>query len=212
MRLFLIRHGQTEWNASGKSQGQTDIPLDAIGLAQAAALEGAFRDVDLERIISSDLSRAKQTAEPISRVTGVQIELREDLRERSFGQWEGRSFNEIHKKMDDLARQQGITRLEIAPPQGESFADVWDRLDDFVEMLHQEQGAVAVVTHGGTASLLLARLVRGTLHTSRAFKFGNASITEVGRRDDGTYSIDRYNVQDHLDAPSGLGGIDGLGR
>ena len=89
MRLYLVRHGQTAWNAEERAQGHSDIPLDHEGLRQAESLGRAFQDRKISLVLCSDLQRAKQTAQPIVEATGARFETTEQLRERGFGDWEG---------------------------------------------------------------------------------------------------------------------------
>lgn len=198
MRLYLVRHGQTAWNELGRAQGHTDIPLDAIGLSQAEAVGESFREIPLDRIFASDLARARQTAEAISRVTQVPLEIRRDIRERSFGDWEGSDFSQVAAKSIEHSLIHGTDALNVRPPNGESFADVWDRVNPLVDELADAEGRIAVVSHGGTCRVLLAHLTRGTLESSRSFTFGNTSVTELERRADGCFVIVRYNDVSHL--------------
>jgi broad specificity phosphatase PhoE len=202
MRLYLVRHGQTAWNEAGRMQGHTDIPLDAIGQSQADALGEAFRDIPLDRVLSSDLGRAYATAKPIAAVGGLAIEMRKDLRERSFGDWEGSDATEVAAWSIEKSLQEGTDALNVQPPNGESFADVWNRLDPFVSELDDTEGRLAVVTHGVTSRILLAKLTRGTLATSRSFTMRNTGVTELERRADGFFVIVRYNDVSHLTRPA----------
>lgn len=179
-------------------QGHTDIPLDAIGQSQAKALGEAFREIPLDRLLSSDLGRAYGTANPIAEVTGLPIETRKDLRERSFGDWEGRDGTEVAALSIEKSLQEGTDALNVRPPNGESYADVWNRLDPFVLELDDTEGRLAIVTHGVTSRILLAKLTRGTLASSRSFTMRNTGITELERRADGFYVIVRYNDVSHL--------------
>jgi broad specificity phosphatase PhoE len=213
MRLYLVRHGQTAWNLAGKAQGHTDIPLDETGLAQAQAVGEAFREIPLDRLLTSDLLRARQTAQPIADAVGLPLEARADLRERGFGEWEGSPFVDVAARSIELSLQQGLHPLEVRPPAGEAYRDVWNRLDRVVEELQDSEARTAIVTHGGTSALLLARLTRGTLETSRSFRFGNTGITELERRADGYFVIVRYNDVRHLAANRPLAGsVDGTHR
>ena len=212
MRLYLVRHAQTAWNAEHRAQGHTDIPLDSIGRAQAMMLGHRFAAKRIDRILSSDLQRAHETAKPIAEATGAEIELVENLRERSFGDWEGDPFQQISDRWPELEAIQGKDRLELRPPNGESFVDVWQRLDPIAQRLENEMGNIVVVTHGGVCGLLLAKLIQGTVGTSRAFRFGNTSITKLERRPEGLFMIQYYNETSHLQEEVMAGSVDGTLR
>lgn len=191
MRLFLIRHGQTSWNILGRAQGHTDIPLDPTGQAQAAALGRGLAGAEITKVISSDLLRARETAE----VLGLPVETRADLRERGFGEWEGRHYLQVMADLDARAEAHGTDRLRVRPPGGESFADVWERIETVVDRLRTTDETTAVVCHGGTKAVLLARLLEGNLETVRGFRFPNCAVTEFERRHDGTLVMARYAEQ-----------------
>lgn len=212
MRLYLVRHGQTAWNAEQRAQGHSDIPLDPTGQEQARQLGARFVGKRVERVLSSDLERARQTAAPIAEATGALHEETPILRERGFGDWEGEFFKDISNWWPAVEAIQGVDRLHLRPPNGESFADVWHRLDPIVEDLQSEVGTTVVVSHGGTCGLLLARLVHGNLATSRAFRFGNTSVTKLERRPDGLFTVQYYNDCAHLENGALTGSVDGAHR
>ena len=213
MRLILVRHGQTSWNDSGRAQGHTDIPLDSTGQEQAAQLGEAFQGMVIDRLLSSDLTRSIQTAEQVGVATGQPLETLKDLRERCFGEWEGLSFSTVSANLYERATKHGISAQEVRPPNGESFLDVWHRLNPICEQLGSADGTVVVVSHGGALAILLAKLLKGTLDTSRAFRFGNNGITELERRVDGLFLITRYNDTNHLTSGRVLSGsLDGISR
>lgn len=210
MRLYLIRHGQTAWNAEQRAQGHSDIPLDETGLAQAAALGPRFEGRNIDLILSSDLQRAVQTAAPIACSTDAEWIKMPELRERGFGEWEGEPFPDIAKRWPSLEFEQGLDRLHIRPPGGESFADVWERLGVVCDQLAHETRNTVVVSHGGACALLLARLIHGTVETSRAFRFANCSVTKLERRPEGQFLIATYNDVRHLsEGPVLTGSVDG---
>lgn len=196
MRLYVIRHSQTSWNIAGRAQGHTDIPLDETGKAQAQALGRAFQSVRVDRILSSDLMRARQTAQAIADATSAPIELRSALRERSFGEWEGMNYLEMLSMADRMALEMDWHRVKS--PSGESFGDVWERLGPVIEEIETSQENLAIVTHGGAFGILVARLIRGTLETSRSFGVGNTAVTEFERRSNGSYRMLRYADTSHL--------------
>lgn len=208
MRLYLIRHGQTAWNAEGRAQGHTDIGLDEEGLLQARLLGAAFESVPLERVWSSDLLRARQTAEAIARSTGAGIELDPRLRERSFGDWEGQPYQivagQIHRLHSDSQ-----DALDVCPPNGESVRHVWERLTPVTEALAAEEEDLAIVSHGGACALLLAQMLKGSMLTARSFRFGNTSVTELVKRPEGLFLMERYNDTSHLASPARAGDLDG---
>ena len=132
--LYIIRHGETEWNKIGRYQGITDVPLNDNGIAQAKACANALKDVYFDRILSSDLSRALVTAETIRGNRNVDITVDSRLREIDFGDWEKLLFSEIEERwpglIDQMYRQPDIVKL----PNGESFQEVqnraWDGLSE----------------------------------------------------------------------------------
>lgn len=204
MRLYLVRHGQTAWNAEEKAQGHTDIPLDDKGLRQAACLADAFRDVPLNLILSSDLLRSLKTAEAVAVAHNVPIESTPLLRERSFGVWEGLPYAEIGRLSGSAVSEQGLRSLyEACPERGESLQMTWERVKAITERLKDQVGNTLIVGHGGVSALLLSQLIRGDLDTSRAFRFHNCAITELLRRPDKTFQLVRFNDSGHIATGSG---------
>ena len=167
MRVLLVRHGQTSWNIIGRAQGHTDIPLDPTGLVQAARLGDSFLDRPVDRILTSDLTRCLETAGPISESTRTKLEPRKDLRERCFGEWEGMQFAEVGALMQEKALKANTSAQHIRPPGGESFQDVWERLDPVCRLIEESDDTIVIVSHGGALSILLAKLLKGTLDTSQ---------------------------------------------
>ena len=199
MRIHIVRHGQTSWNVEMRAQGHRDIDLDAEGERQANLLVSAFEDIRLDRIICSDLKRALRTAGPVSAMTGIEIERRSDLRERSYGSWEGVQFHKFIHQMTDAQRENYHDYANFRPPNGESFVDIWSRLEKVYADLITEHRDTLVVTHGGTGSVLVAKLIEANVLSARAFRFGNTGITTLIRRPDGHFALVRYNDQSHLD-------------
>ncbi|MEI7987095.1 MAG: histidine phosphatase family protein [Armatimonadota bacterium] len=207
MRLYLVRHGQTDWNVQKRAQGHTDRPLDETGILQAKQVGKAFLDLPVQRILTSDLKRAHQTAAEIARRSKIELEVLPELRERGFGEWEGQNFAEIAIRFGFEADFKGVTRNEVTPPGGESFVEVWDRLVSVVANVRRRNENTAIVAHGGTCSLLTAMFLDGDVSLSNAFRFSNASINEFEPRPDGGLRLIRYNDISHL---SGIDVISGV--
>ena len=198
MRIILVRHGQTAWNVANRAQGHSDEPLDALGERQIAALAEALSGERIRRIVSSDLSRARKTAETVAAKHGLEVELDPRLRERSFGEWEGRAFEAIRKDVDDRV-EAGHHPLEVCPPGGESVRDVWHRLAPVIESLRRERRPILVSTHGMAKSILLAGLLGADESVARAFRFGNTAISVVGLHGSNRVVLERYNDTRHLE-------------
>jgi glucosyl-3-phosphoglycerate phosphatase len=157
LRLVLLRHGQTVWNAEHRFQGQSDIPLDETGEAQASRAAGLLAALSPDLIVSSDLQRATATAAPLARLTGLSVTLDKDLRERFGGAWEGLNDTEI-------AERYPRERASWNPPDGESSVAVADRvhaaLRRVVALLEHYDGELAVVvSHGAALRLGMERML-----------------------------------------------------
>jgi broad specificity phosphatase PhoE len=136
-RLLLVRHGETDWNADGRLQGQTDRPLSDFGREQARRLADELAAEDLEAIYSSDLSRARETAEIVGERLGLPVELDSDLREKDWGTWEGLSAVERD-------------RVEFAGESTEAHQERILRALRRISERHPDGTDILVVTHGGS--------------------------------------------------------------
>jgi len=151
----LWRHGQTIWNVERRFQGQTDIPLDETGEAQADYAARRLATLRPDAIVSSDLIRAQSTAAPLARLTGLAVTLDKDLRERFGGDWEGLSDEEI-------AERYPAERATWNPPNGESTVAVADRVRAALERIAASLAAgqlAVVVSHGAALRLGMERLL-----------------------------------------------------
>jgi len=134
--LLLVRHGETDWNASGRLQGHTDQPLNDYGRRQARELADRLSDDGIAAIYASDLSRAKETAEIVGARLGLPVVVDADLRERNWGSWEGLTPSE----------------RDAVAFEGETPQEHRDRLMRSVRRIAERHPAqrVVVVTHGGS--------------------------------------------------------------
>jgi broad specificity phosphatase PhoE len=213
MRLYIVRHAQTAWNVLERAQGHTDIELDETGIAQCACLADAFRSVPVSHVLSSDLVRSAECGRAVAAASGAGLVLDPRLRERAMGDWEGLDYREFNRRFREAAASNDPLMLSVRPPGGESLEDVWKRIEPIVAELRSSDEPSVVVTHGGTASLLLAQMLRGTLESAKSFRFANAGITELSRRPDGLLTLVRYNDSCHLEGqPAMSGNLDGISR
>src|SRR6478735_1378733 len=135
--LLLVRHGETDWNAEGRLQGHTDRPLSDYGRRQAQELAGELEDEELKAIYSSDLVRARGTAEIVGERLGLPVVLDVDLREKDWGAWEGLSAVERD-------------RVEFVGESTEAHQERMLRALRRISERHPGDGRVLVVTHGGS--------------------------------------------------------------
>lgn len=154
-RIILIRHGETDWNLEGRYQGQTDIDLNDTGRRQAEKLSIRLRNETVDRIYSSDRIRAVNSAKIIFR--GRRIKVETDLREISFGVFEGLNYKEILQRYPDIYSGWMKNPFDSLIPGGELPADFRRRvLGTFKSIVSlNKDKAVAIVTHGGPVNVIV---------------------------------------------------------
>jgi broad specificity phosphatase PhoE len=150
--IFLARHGETEWNRVGRWQGRTDIPLSEVGRAQARELGERLRGRGIVEIHTSDLSRARETAEIVAATLGLaRVGVDPRLRERGFGCFEGLTRQECADRHPD-AWQRYLVDRRVTPPDAEPQADVVSRVVaalTAVTASADHTGPLLVISHGG---------------------------------------------------------------
>ncbi len=150
-RVVLWRHGRTAWNVINRFQGNSDVPLDDVGLAQAAAAAPALVRMEPDLIVSSDLSRASATAQVLADRVGMPVRTDPALRETDGGAWQGRTRDEIIAADAELFRA-WVAGDDVRPPGGEARSEVVARVVSSVEghlVDLPEGGTLVVVSHGG---------------------------------------------------------------
>ena len=189
--VWLARHGETEWSRTLRHTGRTDLPLTAEGEAEARALREPLAAVAFDRILCSPLSRARETCELAG--LGDRAELRDDLLEWDYGEYEGRTSADIHTHRPDwLLWRDGC-------PGGESPADVGARADRIIaELLAMEEGipggtTVAVFAHGHVLRVITARWLDLPPADGRLFGLGTATLSRLGWEHDYRV-IQRWNA------------------
>ena len=160
MYLYLARHGETEWNALGRLQGATDVPLNEVGRAQGRALGEKLRGEGIVSITTSDLVRAQQTGEEAAKVLGITSEraIDPDLRERGFGAFEGLTRVDLETHHPEAWAAWRMS--QIAPPDAEQTEIVIERMKRALTRIvkHDAPGNVLVVSHGAAMRLVMNEL------------------------------------------------------
>lgn len=200
-RLCFVRHGETEWNAGRRIQGQIDIPLSALGHAQARATGNALRDEGFAAIYSSDLARARQTAEATAHLAHLPLRLLPGLRERHYGAFQGLTHEEAAQRHPaDYARHHARDP-RFAPVGGESLLDLVARLYEAIDAVVRRHAgeAVALFTHGGVLDILHRQATGRPLTAPRDFAIPNCGINWI-EVDNGCWTLLSWAERDHLTA------------
>lgn len=174
-RWFLVRHGETDWNREDIVQGSSDTHLNEKGRAQAKATAAVLKGKNIDLIISSDLSRAKETAEFIAEETGAEMIFDASLREMDFGELEGKSIPEVNKKYG------GFLERPYKELGGETFEEVEQRAMEALRK-HREDYIhknIVIVSHGSLLGLVMKNIKRITAAEARASELNNAGVIEL---------------------------------
>lgn len=170
-RVVLWRHGRTEWNVQGRVQGQTDTELDEVGREQARAAAARLATLEPVRIISSDLQRARHTAEELGRLTRVEVETDKRLRELNFGEREGLTWEQSWERLPEGMRawmSGDETKIAGAETHAQAGARLAECLTEALRTLEDHQTLI-VVAHGGVIRTGAATFLGFPEYTWRSF-------------------------------------------
>ena len=202
-RIIAVRHGETAWNVDTRIQGHLDIALNDTGHWQARQVARALADEPLAAVYTSDLQRAHATALAITQASGAPLVAEPGLRERSFGELEGRTFAEIEAELPEQARRWRQRDPHFAPTGGETLVQLRERIAATTHRLaaqHTEQ-LIVLVAHGGVLDMLY-RLATGLdLQAPRTWLVTNASINRLLWTPQGLTLVGWADTQ-HLDTGS----------
>jgi len=194
-RLWFIRHGETDYNREGRLQGQRDIPLNPKGREQASAVGRTLRKLagpEIERLegafVASPLIRTRQTMELARAAMGLppgDYALCDDLKELTFGDWEGLTWPEVEARYPAGAAARAADKWDFAPPNGESYADLARRLVPWVQSIERD---LFVASHGGVARALMHLLggvapavaAEANIYQGRALLFAEGGFRWMG--------------------------------
>ena len=203
-RLIVWRHGNTDWNAGSRVQGQTDVPLNELGRQQAVDAAELLVRLRPDALVASDLSRAADTAAALAALTGLSVKYDERLRERFFGEWQGLTMSEVaESRPQEHARW--TAGADVIGGGVETLEDLGKRVADALRSaaeLVPEGGTVVVATHGAAARSGLGELLgwpREQLRTLRALQ--NCHWIELTHDNTRGWQIGSYNVGPFSDRP-----------
>ncbi len=203
-RIILVRHGETDWNRQGRFQGQIDIPLNKNGKAQAKAASNFLKSFALHKAFSSSLSRPKETAQIIlSEHPGVEISLKDNLKEIGHGKWEGKLESEIISEWPDLLKTWKVYPEKVQMPEGENIKDVSSRSiigwNEICKNLKNDETAL-VVAHDAVNKTILCHLLGLMPSDIWMIKQGNGGITviDLSEKEGEPDQITCLNITSHL--------------
>lgn len=200
-RVIVVRHGQTLWNLERRFQGHQDSPLTPKGVAQAAALAKRLSRRSFSSLYSSDLGRARHTAQMIADATGHAVIADPRLRERSLGAFQGLKSEEIRTAYPDEYERYRARELDYVVPGGESLRQQIERNMSCLEDLARRHSGetIVVVTHGGVLNVVLRQTLSIPLEAPRRFEFLNSSLN-LFVFVDGYWTLQTWGDVGHLEA------------
>lgn len=192
--IWLCRHGETEFNVEQKLQGASDSKLSAKGLQQLACLKDFFSDKPIEAVFSSDLGRAKHSAQVIAEPLKLSVVHSPLFRERSFGIYEGQHSSVYRAEVPDAH-----ALFTFAPSGGESLSDVCERAKESMALLKSSNAKeIIIVAHGAFNRCFLKVACQLEEQAIFSLQQGNCCINRLTERQDGTFALDLLNYIDHL--------------
>jgi len=201
MKLLLVRHGETDWNLERRYQSYSDIQLNQAGIQQAQALARRLSKEKIDIIYSSDVSRAVETANYISReqepVPAIRCDSR--WRELAFGKWEGLNHTEIQAQWQTEVNAWYEDPVNISPPEGETMLQMSDRVRSALNEVQKknEDETILIVSHGGTIQILLCILLGMALNRYWQFHVHQSSLTTIQFYKDASI-LNLFNDVSHL--------------
>ncbi|GAA2012672.1 bifunctional RNase H/acid phosphatase [Nakamurella flavida] len=198
-QVIVVRHGETVWGAQGRFVGRKEVPLSARGEAQAAALAQRLRKHAPAVVLSSPLGRCRATAEAIATATGAPMLVEDALLDGKLGDWSGRRPGEI---AEGWPAEFAVWRSDpdAAPPGGESFQEIRDRVSPLLGSLAEQYRGhtVVLVTHAATSKMLLTAAMDAPTRLAYRFRIDTASMSGITVEDDGDVVVWAVNETGHL--------------
>jgi probable phosphoglycerate mutase len=180
-RIIAVRHGETDWNVDTRIQGHIDIPLNATGVWQAQQLARALASEPISAIYTSDLQRAHATAQAVAHATGAPLHSLQGLRERSFGELQGRTFAQIETELPEQALRWRKRDPHFAPLGGESLVALHERIAHTTSTIAQQHMGelVLLVAHGGVLDAMYRLATGQAIQAPRTWQLNNTAINRL---------------------------------
>lgn len=196
---LLLRHGQTSMSVQKRYSGRSDVPLTDIGIQQAVAVAKRLASAEVALIATSPLLRAARTAAEVAAVTGAPVVTDEGFREADFGMWEGLTFAEVRERWPDELTT-WLADPAIAPPGGESFAQVSRRVTDALHrvLAGRERQTILIVTHVGPIKTLIAAALLAPPASMSRMHLDIAALSQIDWYADGPAVLRSFNDTSHL--------------
>lgn len=185
--FYIVRHGETNWNTLGKTQGHGNSNLTEKGIEQAKSLAEGMCKYPIDFIYSSDLGRAVETAEIIGEELNLEVNKTESLREMGFGVWEGLFINEIKENYLDMYNTWRNTPHLVDIPNGETLQVIQNRVDEFIKELNErhENKHILLVSHSVTVRVILLSCLASGLENIYRIRQDNTALNIVEFREYG---------------------------
>ena len=183
LRIYLVRHGETEWNATDRMQGRSDVPLSPRGVLQSKAVAQRLRDRGIDAVYSSDLVRARDTARIIGEPRGLRVVEEPLLTETALGEWEGLTEADIIAAgKGEALRRYRADGVNCRPPGSEPLAEVADRMLQALSRIAERHigGTILIVGHGGSLRVLFCHAIGvPAVPHMRSFRLANGSLSLI---------------------------------
>ncbi len=182
MKLYFIRHGQTDWNTEGKIQGSVDTELNATGILQAEEMSRKVLEdqIPISKIYTSRQKRALKTAQILSEAAELDYEIADGLEEINLGAWEGLTWDEVRRSYSAEYEVWYHNRRDSRPPKAESYQEMLDRvLTALHRIIKENDRDVAIVTHSAVIMCLQCLITDTPLEKMGRFKTENTHIFEI---------------------------------
>ena len=204
-KVILIRHGETEWNLSGRWQGHADSALSERGVSQAVALGERMKKESIDHFYTSDLERAQHTSRLVGEPSGWLAEPMESLRERDLGVLEGLTTDEMIDKFPNQYKSFRNDGSDYQVPHGESFRQFYERCSQALEEVSFRHSGkrIGLVTHGGFLGAIFRYVLKIPLDAERNYVLLNCSVNRLEKTDKGWNLISWGDVA-HLDGLDSL--------